>query len=284
MEELGKINRELYEIPEEDSDKFSFQARSQESEIEKPWMIPYLFEGDIILTSAQLRDTINYAKEQLAEKKGEKVTKKAKRTLTSSTRLRWTTFPIPYTINQGVNRSAILAGVQLWQDNTCITFQENGQGRNSIQFFYGSGCYSNIGMTGGTQQISIGLGCDYPAIVAHEVGHSLGYYHEQARFDRDSYVQILTQNIQSGLESQFSKQSPQSMITFGVPYDYGSVMHYDPYVSLFYWVAGKLFLLSEFLEKQPAYDSNLGFEFHGHDWSKSTSLLQRYQENKFCLL
>uniref|UniRef100_A0A914Y4S4 Metalloendopeptidase n=1 Tax=Panagrolaimus superbus TaxID=310955 RepID=A0A914Y4S4_9BILA len=84
-------------------------------------------------------------------------------------------------------------------------------------------------MIGGVQQVSIGQGCDYPAIVGHETGHALGFYHEQARFDRDSYVRILTQNIQSGLESQFTKQSQNSMVTFGVPYDYGSVMHYDPY-------------------------------------------------------
>ena len=54
-------------------------------------------------------------------------------------------------------------------------------------------------------------------------------YHEQARFDRDSFVRILTQNIQSGLESQFTKQNPNTMTTFGVQYDYGSVMHYDAY-------------------------------------------------------
>lgn len=65
------------------------------------------------------------------------------------------------------------------------------------------------------------------------LGHSLGYFHEHARFDREDYVDIITENIPAAYLSQFSKTSPISMITFGVEYDLGSVMHYDPYVRYF---------------------------------------------------
>src|SRR5436305_1985733 len=61
------------------------------------------------------------------------------------------------------------------------------------------------------------------------LGHSLGYYHEQPRFDRDLYVGIQTQNIMPQFYNQFTKQSPLSMITYSVDYDLGSVMHYDPF-------------------------------------------------------
>lgn len=232
MNDLARIERQINGIQEDVNENYKFEDKALEISTGRPWQIPYLFEGDIILTPFQLQETINYAKKRLAEKNGEIVKDRPERTLKSSTKLRWTTFPISFSINNGVNRTAVFAGIKLWQDSTCLTFLENGSGSNRIKFFYGSGCYSNIGMIGGTQKTSIGLGCDYPAIVAHEIGHSLGYYHEQARFDRDNYVQILTQNIQSGMESQYSKQSPSTMITFGVPYDYGSVMHYGPYVSL----------------------------------------------------
>ena len=60
----------------------------------------------------------------------------------------------------------------------------------------------------------------------------MGYYHEHSRFDRNSYVDIVTANIPAAYLSQFSKAYSAQMTTFGVEYDLGSVMHYDPYVRI----------------------------------------------------
>lgn len=57
-------------------------------------------------------------------------------------------------------------------------------------------CYSNLGMVGGRQDISIGMGCTKKAgIIQHEILHALGRIHEQSRHDRDDYVDIRLNNI-----------------------------------------------------------------------------------------
>lgn len=48
------------------------------------------------------------------------------------------------------------------------------------------------------QNLSIGAGCDYKAIVEHEILHALGFYHEQSRMDRDDYVTIWWDEILTG--------------------------------------------------------------------------------------
>ncbi|WKX96102.1 hypothetical protein Q1695_012508 [Nippostrongylus brasiliensis] len=194
-----------------------------------PDQLPYMFEGDILLTEGQMDAILQNAEDQLWGQNGQK--KREKRSMTSNLYSRWT-FPINYYINtgSGVSESAVLAGVARWEADTCATFsrQYSRTYGNGIEFFLGSGCYSMIGEVGSSsQQVSIGYGCTSLGTVTHEIGHALGFYHEQARYDRDSYVRIVAQNIQNGYLSQFTKQSKSSMVDYGVGYDYGSVMHYD---------------------------------------------------------
>ncbi|XP_018431236.1 PREDICTED: astacin-like metalloendopeptidase, partial [Nanorana parkeri] len=58
------------------------------------------------------------------------------------------------------------------------------------------------------------------------LNHALGFYHEQMRSDRDSYVDIMFQYISQASWGNFNKADTNNL---GLEYDYDSVMHYDGY-------------------------------------------------------
>merc|ERR1712178_10052 len=76
------------------------------------------------------------------------------------------------------------------------------------------------------QQIQLGKGCLKKVTVAHEILHALGWVHEQARADRDEYVELLTQNIVPQFLNQYNKEKASKTDDSGTPYDYKSIMHY----------------------------------------------------------
>ena len=59
-------------------------------------------------------------------------------------------------------------------------------------------CSSPVGYRGRVNRVSLASGCRRLGTVMHEIGHSIGIYHEQSRPDRDNFVEILFQNIQGG--------------------------------------------------------------------------------------
>ena len=62
--------------------------------------------------------------------------------------------------------------------------------------------------------------------IAHEVGHAIGFWHEQSRPDRDVFVMIHEDNITDGKQYNFQTRTWGEVGILNVPYDLGSGMHY----------------------------------------------------------
>jgi hypothetical protein len=86
-------------------------------------------------------------------------------------------------------------------------------------------CETFVGMIGGQQFATGSIDCT-PAVLQHEMGHAIGSWHEQSRMDRNSFVNILTANIDKPFLSNFD-QALTNEVDLGL-YDYASIMHYVP--------------------------------------------------------
>ncbi|XP_078369994.1 zinc metalloproteinase nas-15-like [Oculina patagonica] len=180
---------------------------------------PDLFEGDMRLTAEQ----------RLAAEMGLDVDKPLGRG--SIRNRKWPGGVMVYVIDSSLSgssraMSAIRGGMQEWTSKTCIRFKERTNEAAYANFKLGGGCSSYVGRTGGKQDINLASGCWSKGIVAHEIGHALGFFHEQSRPDRDNYVTIKWENIKTGRENNFKKYSKSTIDSLGTDYDYRSVMHY----------------------------------------------------------
>ncbi len=159
--------------------------------------------------------------------------RRKRRAVTDRFRL-WPARKIFYKIDSSYNeaeRAQIARAIEEVSKSACVRFHERSeQQANYILIHPGNRCYSSIGMVGGRQNLSLAKsGCVTVGIIMHELLHALGFFHEQSRPDRDQYVKIHWENVQSKYEDNFMKYGFDKITTLGSPYDYGSIMHYSKY-------------------------------------------------------
>lgn len=138
---------------------------------------------------------------------------------------RWPDGIVPY-VTVEVLRPRVEAAIAHWMEKTPFKFVKRDATKHVdyLSFERRNGCWSKVGRRGGSQVVSLGLGCGLgPAI--HEIGHALGLWHEQSRHDRDQHVEILWENIADDMEYNFEKHVLDGE-DLG-PYDFSSIMHYS---------------------------------------------------------
>ncbi|KAF6018342.1 ASTL [Bugula neritina] len=111
----------------------------------------------------------------------------------------------------------------------CVQFVPRKTQANYVQLSMKRQCWSDLGRVGnGRQTVSLGRNCYTHGTVMHELLHTLGFYHEQSRADRDFYVDIHRENIKQGAESNFDRYALGTTVDhLDQPYDYDSIMHYQ---------------------------------------------------------
>jgi hypothetical protein len=102
---------------------------------------------------------------------------------------------------------------------------------NYVNFYfdpnnYSGSCEAYEGMVGGEQTVG-GSGTCTVATILHEMGHTVGVWHEQSRPDRDTYVDVNYGAVIKGSRSNFDELLDNNQVLG--PYDYASVMEYPAF-------------------------------------------------------
>jgi len=198
----------------DDGEKFNITWEEHETLTEDPEANSGLFEGDI--------------------------DQPPQRNAVRNSHLKWPGGVVPYTIHSSYPTSVrqnIEAAMREIESDTkhgsgyCVRFvPKTSHDTTYIYIVPQDGCHSPVGRHSGRGLISIGQGCEHKGTIMHELLHTLGFYHEQNRYDRDSYVDIHMSNVPSARHTDFEKLSSSQMSTLGTPYDFSSIMHYSPYI------------------------------------------------------
>lgn len=126
-------------------------------------------------------------------------------------------------------RTAIEEAINEWNNNTVIRLIPRRDEDDYIVFEDidnpNIGCASiGVGRVGGRQSVTCDLesGSFTAGSLIHEIGHAIGFYHEQQRPDRGGFINVNEENISAGMQDQFSVTSGRLL----TDYDCGSIMHY----------------------------------------------------------
>ena len=194
-------------------------------------------EGDIILGPAS--DLSRWQRAAQPEMPGAPGVRRQGLNAVLNEDMLWPNGVIPYQIRNDVSAGAeanFLEAARRVNLRTNLTFVERTSQPDYVRVIPSAdpnACSADVGRdtTTAVQFIRTSSnGCRVPTFM-HEMLHTAGVWHEQSRPDRDDFVEILEDNIQTSpidRTGNFDKKTEDEAQGLGA-YNYTSVMHYRPF-------------------------------------------------------
>lgn len=145
----------------------------------------------------------------------------------------WQNKVIPYKINSGFTQnqiSIINSALATLESVVQLDFQPISTTSYPCIIFTPSSNANNspLGKQANGNTINLYSAYFSQTTVMHEVMHSLGFFHEQARTDRDNYVIIYEDNIEDGKDHNFKTFQERELLGYNLgSFDYNSIMIYS---------------------------------------------------------
>lgn len=149
----------------------------------------------------------------------------------------WPNGVVPYYLRDSLSddeKETVKSAMKLLSDKTdgCITFVEFKDKKDHPDWvsFRAETCKTNyIGRQpgGGRQILPIGAYCSYKGEIVHNLMHTLGFWDEQTRWDRDQYVHVNHKYVQDNEMHNFLKYAENSGRFYYGNYDLNSIMQDD---------------------------------------------------------
>lgn len=158
----------------------------------------------------------------------------------------WPNGVVPYVITSDFNsqnRQIIRRAMETIESAANIRFVERSGQTNYVTIKASDRCWSHVGRYQrkwyNNNKNEIGLilqsgrepHCMHESVIIHELMHTLSYFHEHQRPDRDQHIQLFPDNVRSDINyhTNYQKLSYDRNKTNG-PYDFSSIMHYGSYL------------------------------------------------------
>jgi hypothetical protein len=183
-----------------------------------------LIDGDILMPTSYVNAVLN-------RKPGDPLPQDA-----TVLNLLWTNGIVRFEFDANVtapNQSLMISAMAVLESAANVHFEQCPGNvcnflENHVHIQNSTANNSQVGMVGFEQIINI-VSWNSQFIIVHELLHCLGFYHEQSRADRNSFISVNCGNVQGGCNGTIYNNNfiIESFATVYGYYDFDSLMHYD---------------------------------------------------------